>query len=209
MESWEDHALPWTTSPLSAHKPPTPYANYTYYLPCTQNMTKDNYQENKRCARPLLNQQWGPKFDADEIVGLEGAVQSQLGKNLAGVGFFTLDGVLSQKPGKTRRYWHAELQKLNNTYQIPCVGDCCGCSGDSPFKPTPPPPPAAHGSYTVQSGDSCWAVSDKLCHNGNNWKADICNADAVCSALQPGQILKYDCGGSGTFCAGAETAVYV
>merc|ERR1719428_469341 len=160
MEAWEDHALPWTTSPLSAHKPPTPYKNFTYYKPCTQNMTKDNYHENKRCAMPLLSQQWGPKFDADEIVGLEAAVQTQLGKSLGGVGFFTLDGVLSQKPGKTRRYWHSELQKLNETYKIPCVGDCCGCSGDDPFKPTPPPPPAAHGSYTVQPGDSCWSEAD-------------------------------------------------
>merc|ERR550514_2288886 len=99
MESYEDHALPWTTAALKEHKPPTPYENYTYYKECTQNMTVDNYKENKRCARPLLYQQWGPKFDADEVVGLEAAVQSQLGKTLAGVGFFTLDGVLSQKPG--------------------------------------------------------------------------------------------------------------
>merc|ERR1719213_300259 len=70
-----------------AHKPPTPYDNYTYYKPCTQNMTLENYKENKRCAMPLLSQQWGPKFDADEILGLEKAVQSKLGKELAGVVF--------------------------------------------------------------------------------------------------------------------------
>merc|ERR1712193_449396 len=57
MQSWQDHALPWTTSPLKAHKPPTPYDNYTYYKPCTQNMT----------------------LDADEVVGLEKAVKEQLG----------------------------------------------------------------------------------------------------------------------------------
>merc|ERR1719456_2027689 len=28
MQAWEDHALPWTTSPPSAHKPPTPYKNF-------------------------------------------------------------------------------------------------------------------------------------------------------------------------------------
>merc|ERR1711964_491968 len=201
MQAWEDHALPWTTARLKMHKPPTPYKNYTYYKPCTQNMTMENYHENKRCAMPLLSQQWGPKFDADEIVGLEGAVQSQLGKPLAGVGFFTLDGVLSQPKGKPRRYWHAELQKLNNTYKIPCVGDCCGCAGDDPFKPTPPPP-VAHGSYTVKSGDSCWAIANMLCQDGSSWEADICNAGPVCKMLHPGQTLKYDCSGKGTYCNG-------
>merc|ERR1712139_526526 len=186
MEAWEDHALPWTTSPISAHKPPTPYENFTYYKPCTQNMTVDNYHENKRCAMSLLYQQWGPKFDADEVVGLEKAVKEELGKTLAGIGFFTIDGILSQKKGKARRYWQGELQKLNATYKIPCSGDCCGCAGDDPFKPTPPPP-VAHGSYTIKSGDSCWAIADKLCQDGNNWATKICKAQSVCNLLQPGQ----------------------
>merc|ERR1711918_82705 len=86
MQSWQDSALPWTTSPLKAHKPPTPYDNYTYYKPCTQNMTLENYKDQKRCAMPLLSQQWCPKFDADEVVGLEKAVKQQLGKQLAGIG---------------------------------------------------------------------------------------------------------------------------
>merc|ERR1719281_593361 len=145
MESWQDHALPWTTSPLKAHKPPTPYDNYTYYKPCKQNMTLSNYKDQKRCAMPLLSQQWGPKFDADEIIGLEKVVKEQLGKQLAGVGFFTLDGVLSQKEGHARRYWHGELQQLNQTYKIPCFGHDCGAAGDSPWKPAPAPAPAAHG----------------------------------------------------------------
>merc|ERR1711939_317395 len=178
MESYEDHALPWTTSPLKAHKPPTPYENFTYYKPCKQNMTLENYKDQKRCAMPLLSQQWGPKFDADEIVGLEKAVKEQLGKQLAGVGFFTLDGVLSQPKGRTRRYWHSELQKLNQTYGIRCIGDCFGCAGDDPFKPTPAPH-YAHGSYTVKGGDSCWKISDKLCDDGTGYAQDICNGDAV------------------------------
>ena len=95
MEAWQDAALPWRTSPLKAHKPPTPYNNYTYYKPCTKNMTKANYKETMRCAMPLLSQQWGLKFKADDVVGLEQAVKSQLGKELGGIGFFTLDGVLS------------------------------------------------------------------------------------------------------------------
>jgi hypothetical protein len=203
LQSWEDHALPWTTSPLKAHKPPTPYENYTYYKPCTQNMTMENYKDNKRCGMPLLYQQWGPKFDAKDIVGLEKAVQDQLGKRLAGVGMFTLDGCLSQPEGKPRRYWFGELMKLNETYKLPCYGNNCGSAGDDPFKPTPPPP-VAHGSYTVQSGDSCWAIADKLCQDGNNWKTDICSADSVCNLLHPGQNIKYDCSGKGTYCGPTE-----
>merc|ERR1712054_486598 len=167
MQSWQDSALPWTTSPLKAHKPPTPYDNYTFYKPCTQNMTLENHKDQKRCGMPLLSQQWGPKFDADEVVGLEKAVKQQLGKQLAGVGFFTLDGVLSQQKGHPRRYWHSELQKLNETYALPCSGDCCGCAGDDPFKPTPPPP-SAHGSYTVKAGDTCFNIADNLCQDGND-----------------------------------------
>merc|ERR1719453_368838 len=204
LQSWEDHALPWTTSPLKAHKPPTPYENYTYYKPCTQNMTLENYKDNKRCGMPLLNQQWGPKFDAKDVVGLENAVQEQLGKRLAGVGMFTLDGCLSQPEGKPRRFWFGELMKLNETYKLPCYGKNCGSAGDDPFKPTPPPPPVAHGSYTVQSGDGCWSIAEKLCQDGNNWKSDICSADSVCNLLHPGQNIKYDCSGKGTYCGPTE-----
>merc|ERR1712224_871025 len=51
---------------------------------------------------------------------------------------FTLDGVMFKPAGKPQRYWHAELAKVNKTYQIPCVGTCCdgvgsGClAGPSP-----------------------------------------------------------------------------
>merc|ERR1712072_252406 len=75
---------------------------------------------------------------------------------------------------------------------LPCTGDCCGCAGDDPFKPTPAPQ-VAHGSYTVKSGDSCWNIADSLCQDGNDWKTVICNGAAACSALQPGQVLNYDC----------------
>merc|ERR1712149_42234 len=75
--------------------------------------------------------------------------QSQLGKELAGIGFFTLDGVLSQQPGHTRRFWQAELQQLNKTYKIPCFGHDCGAAGDSPWKPAPAPAPA--GRLLTQS----------------------------------------------------------
>jgi hypothetical protein len=200
MEAWQDAALPWTTSPLKAHKPPTPYNNYTYYKPCKKNMTKANYKEKMRCAMPLLSQQWGPKFKADDVVGLEKAVRSQLGKELGGIGFFTLDGVLSQQPGHTRRFWQAELQQLNKTYKIPCFGHDCGAAGDSPWKPAPAPAPAAHGEYTVQQGDSCWKIADAKCDDGNAWSDVICNAQSICNNLQIGATIKYDCSHSKQYC---------
>ena len=199
MESYEDRALPWTTAALKEHKPPTPYDNYTYYKPCTQNMTADNYKENKRCAMPLLYQQWGPKFSAKDIVGLEQAVQQQLGARLAGVGMFTLDGCLSQPADKVRRLWFDELMLLNQTYQIPCYGNNCGSRGKDPWGPsttTTTMAPSQKGSYLVQSGDSCWSIADSVCKDGNSWESVICNADSVCKTLQAGATINYDCSGS-------------
>jgi hypothetical protein len=200
MESYEDHALPWTTSPPKAHQPPMPYDNFTYYKKCTQNMTMQNYKENKRCANPLAYQQWGPKFDAKDIVGLEAAVQSQLGARLAGVGMFTLDGCLSQPKGSTRRLWFDELMKLNETYKIPCYGSNCGSRGDDPWAPTPAPAPSKGGSYTVKSGDTCFSIADSLCSDGADWSSIICNSGSICSNLPVGATIKFDCGAQGAQC---------
>jgi len=57
-------------------------------------------------------------------------------------------------------------------------------------------------------GCLCWALSDKLCHDGASWQANICNSASVCNGLQAGQTIKYDCGGRSQFC-GAETTVFV
>jgi len=138
MESWEDHALPWTTSPPKDHQPPVPYQNFTFYKNCTQNMTLESYKagSKKRCGAPLIISQWGPKFSAKDIVGLEAAVQTQLSARLAGIGMFTLDGCISQPADKTRRFWFGELMKLNETYKIPCYGDACGRAGKDPWAPS-------------------------------------------------------------------------
>jgi hypothetical protein len=125
MQAWQDHALPWSTAPPKGHQYPMSYDNFTYYENCTQNMTAANYKEGKRCAAPIAWQQWGPKFDADDQVGLEKAVREQLQTEIAGIGLFTLDGVIAQKEGKRERLWHAELLKLNKTYSIPCKGSRC------------------------------------------------------------------------------------
>ena len=57
---------------------------------------------------------------------MEAAVRTKLGKDLAGVGMFTVDGVLQVKNG-TKRMWADALCKLNETYHIPCHGDSCPC----------------------------------------------------------------------------------
>jgi len=130
MESYQDHALPWSTANPKGHQWPVPYNNLTFYENCTHNMTFENYKDNKRCASAIGWQQWGLKFNASDIVGLEKAVKEQLGAELSGVGLFTLDGVITTKSklalGGSKRLWCQELVELNKTYKIPCTGDSCG-----------------------------------------------------------------------------------
>jgi len=128
MQAYVDPALPWTTATKKEE-----WTEGIYYHECKQNMTMSNIADEKRGAQPLLSQQWGMKFKAEDVLGLEAAVMKATGKELAGIGFFTLDGVLFKPAGKPQRYWYAELAKVNKTYQIPCTGTCCdgvglGCS---------------------------------------------------------------------------------
>jgi hypothetical protein len=118
MQAYQDPALPWSDVT------PQEEANGTYYHPCTTNMTKDNIAQEKRCSQPLLSQQWGAKFKAEDIVGLINTVQAKLNKNLAGVGMFTLDGVLYTPDGVKRMWWN-EMILLNETFKIPCRGTAC------------------------------------------------------------------------------------
>jgi len=176
-EAYADPALPYTTV-----SPKQIWNATKFYNNCTQNMTLSNYKEEKRCGQPLLSQQWGPKFSAKDIVGLEAAVRTQLGGELAGVGLFTLDGVLAQAPGKKERYWYNEMMLLNQTYKLPCSGTRCGqwkppTPGPAPG-PSPGPGPAPSGStYNCDwsSGSPVCAVDpkgwatkaqcDSLCHH--------------------------------------------
>lgn len=80
--------MPWSTASTQDHE------KGIYFHECTQNMTRDNINDKKRCGNPVLEQQWGLKFNASEVIGLDKAVQSQLGKSLGGIGTFTLDGML-------------------------------------------------------------------------------------------------------------------
>jgi len=167
MQAYVDPALPWTTATKEEI-----FDQGTYYHDCTQNMTVDNIDGEKRCAQPLLAQQWGPKLKAADILGLEQAVQKATGKGLGGIGLFTLDGVLWQPNNQKQRYWNKELTELNKAYKIPCHGDCCdgvgpGCGGG----PAPGPAPA-HGSFCVKASPKNGCAP---CTDGN-----ACGGGAYC-----------------------------
>jgi len=113
-QAYQDPALPWSTANKSEM-----YDKGIYNHNCTQNMTLSNLDDEKRCAQPLITQQWGLKFNADDVIGLSNALEQATGKTLAGVGFFTVDGVLSQPAGKPARIWNAELVKLHQKWSGP------------------------------------------------------------------------------------------
>lgn len=113
--------MAWSTATPAEHE------RGLYFHECSQNMTRDNINQEKRCGSPTLAEQWGLKFNATEIIGLNKAVQTQLGKILGGIGTFTIDGMLYEDPtsGKPERLWYKPLCDLNRDFQIPCSGPCC------------------------------------------------------------------------------------
>jgi len=133
FKSYADELLPWETITKNDM-----YVKHHYHDKCTQNMTKDNIKDGKRCGQPLVYQQWGLKMNTTEILGLTKAVEQETGKTLGGIGMFTLDGVLAgMKSNETTRIWCPELLKLNKTYQIPCLGSKCGTCGGKGIGPDP------------------------------------------------------------------------
>ena len=60
MQAYADHALPWSTANPKKHQFPVPYDQRVYYQACTQNMTDDNWNQDKemRCGSPVAWQQW-------------------------------------------------------------------------------------------------------------------------------------------------------
>jgi hypothetical protein len=147
MQAWQDPTVNWPDTTVKDHE------NGIFFHPCKTNMTKGEKstsgQPHNRCANPLMEQQWGLKFNASEILGLEAAVKESTGKELAGVGTFTLDGMMwvdTTKDGAQPRLWYPELCKLNEAYKLEqkCditpgpgpgpTGQCTGCaSGTSGF----------------------------------------------------------------------------
>jgi hypothetical protein len=176
MGSYEDKALPYDV--VDWRK------GGEYWKKCKQNLTKADVMagaltkggELDRCAQPLLSQQWGLQFNATEVIGLEKAVEESTGKKLAGIGVYTLDGIVATDPEKKGsemsvtecRYWYPELMKLNKEYKLEL-----GCEGDSCWKPTCGTGPApAPGPGPSPSGDkySCdWSTGSPTCKRDDKY----------------------------------------
>jgi len=88
-------------------------------------MTRDNVYGGKRCGNPVIEQQWGLKMNASEIIGLEARVRSEIGMETAGIGVFTIDGFLWEQDARDERVWYKPLCDLNKNYRIKCQGPCC------------------------------------------------------------------------------------
>lgn len=121
QQAWTDPAQTWSTATTQEH------AKGIYFHECKTNMTHENVASvpHNRCGSPLLEQQWGLKFNASEVEGLDKAVQKELGKSLAGIGVFTVDGMLWQPAGEKERVWYKALCDLNKYFKLPCDGPCC------------------------------------------------------------------------------------
>jgi LysM repeat protein len=61
---------------------------------------------------------------------------------------------------------------------------------EAPAPPPPPPPPPAVQTYTVVSGDTLWAISERFYGDGNRYQ-EIANASGISNPdlIQPGQVL--------------------
>src|SRR6185503_14779512 len=59
-----------------------------------------------------------------------------------------------------------------------------------PAPPPPPPPPPAPRTYTVVSGDTLWAISERFYGDGNKYQV-IADASGVSNPdlIHPGQVL--------------------
>lgn len=177
LEAYADPALPWPTSTLAEQH------NGTYYHKCTHNLTKTGKDE-KRCGNPLLTQQWGLKFNADDVLGLDKEVQAEFGHRLAGIGFFTLDGVVAVGEGQPERLWRKELMELNKTWGIP-GGHWVPVPTPSP---TPPPTNAPIGfckhDAPKNGCGACGAPSD-CGSDPSDWSTCWKKKDAACGAGPP------------------------
>jgi len=118
--SYSDHALYWSTA-TNEEK----WNKEIYFHECKKNVTLGEPLGSHRCGAPLLQQQWGLKLNATEMIGLTDALKEEVGAELAGIGVFTLDGMMWQESKEKERFWYRELCKLNKHYKVPCSGPCC------------------------------------------------------------------------------------
>jgi nucleoid-associated protein YgaU len=59
-----------------------------------------------------------------------------------------------------------------------------------PAEPPPPPPPPAPRTYTVVSGDTLWAISERFYGDGSKYQR-IADASGISNPdlIHPGQVL--------------------
>jgi len=119
MKSWTDPLLPFSTASPEDHE------NGIFFKVCDTNMTRQNMVQGHRCGAPTQQQQWGALFNASEIIGIEAKIRADTGKEMAGVGFFTIDGFVWEEDAKDQRMWYQPLCDLNKDYRIKCDGECC------------------------------------------------------------------------------------
>ena len=120
MKSFVDPLLPFSTASAQDHE------HGTFFKNCTTNITRTNLAQGWRCGAPTQQQQWGAKFNATEVIGLEAKIRQEKGKEMAGVGVFTIDGFLWEEGGEAnQRLWYQPLCDLNKNYRIKCDGPCC------------------------------------------------------------------------------------
>jgi hypothetical protein len=62
-----------------------------------------------------------------------------------------------------------------------------------PTLPTLPPQPS--GTTTVQPGEGCFQIAERVCGSGGNWAGVICNPPACNPPPGLGQEVEYDCNG--------------
>jgi len=87
--SYADKAPPRTTA-TNKEK----WNEAKFFHECKQNVTLEDPLGANRCGAPLIQQQWGLKFNASEVIGLSRKVNEEFGHDIAGIGVFTLDGMM-------------------------------------------------------------------------------------------------------------------
>ena len=89
------------------------------------------------------------------------------------------------------------LDEGTGGYRLFATINAGACAESLPYGPG-----ALVGVNVITAAPTNWAIANTLCQDGSSWEAGICNAGPVCKMLHPGQTLKYDCSGKGTYCNG-------
>jgi hypothetical protein len=199
MKSYADKALPFTDV-----APDSKWTGGPFWKQCNKNLTKADVEAGAlnqgmiaRCAQPLASQQWGLQLNATEMYAMNLAVKEATGKELAGIGVYTLAGMLAVDPSKPEsdmfagkcRFWYPAARDLAKMWNIPtkCGSNCwnmeerCG----KPAAPTPSPGPGPS-----PPGPSPPAPTPS---SGSKWGCDRWQTPPVCRQAATGFDTLSDC----------------